>query len=155
MWGYSQVHLNKRIASMGLQVAGGKVCSVVVVYVPNCTADYLAYLGSLVGVLEGLPSGDPKVLLRDFYTHVGNSGVTWRGMIGSNSLPDLNWGGVLFFDFCACHGLAITDTMFERKAAHKCTWHQTTLSQRSMIVFMCHLICDCREWHSCQLIATR
>lgn len=46
-----------------LQVARGKVLSVVVAYAPNCSADYSAFFESLGGVLRGSPSGDPKVLL--------------------------------------------------------------------------------------------
>lgn len=41
---------------------------------------------------------------------------------------------VLLLDFCA--RLAITNTMFKHQVAHKRTWYQTTLSQRSMIVLI-------------------
>lgn len=35
-------------------------------YAPNCSLDYPVFFESLAGV----PSGDPKVLLGDFSTHV-------------------------------------------------------------------------------------
>lgn len=79
VWRYSEVpslalvcwnSLNKRVASMQLQVAGGKVLSVVVGYAPRCSTDYPAFLESLCGVLKELPSGDPKVALGDFNAHL-------------------------------------------------------------------------------------
>lgn len=72
----------------------GSVC--VVAYAPNCSADNLPCLVSLGGVLEGLPSGDPKDLLGNFSSHMGNDGKTWRGMT-------------------ELHYLAITKTMFKHK----------------------------------------
>ncbi|KAI3363271.1 hypothetical protein L3Q82_011558 [Scortum barcoo] len=33
-------------------------------------------------------------------------------------------------------GLSITNTMFEHKGVHQCTWHQDTLGRRSMIDFV-------------------
>jgi len=76
-------------------------------------------LGSLGNVLEAVPPGDSIVLQRDL--NVSNDGMTQRGMIGRNGLPDLNLSGVLFLDFCASHGLSNTNTMFEHKVMHKCT----------------------------------
>ncbi|XP_055362025.1 uncharacterized protein LOC129603656 [Betta splendens] len=42
----------------------------------------------------------------------------------------------MLLDFCARHSLAITNTMFEHKGVHQCTWHQDTLGRRSMIDFV-------------------
>lgn len=53
-----------------------------------------------------------------------------------NCLPHLKHSDVLLPDFCAQHGLSITDTMFKHRAVQKCTWYQAaTFGQRLLIDF--------------------
>lgn len=77
---------------MQLQVTGVRVLSVVVAYA-QC-----AFLKSVGGVLERLPSGEPKVLLGDFNAHMGKDRFTRRGVPGKNSQPDLNRSGAFLLD---------------------------------------------------------
>ncbi len=104
--------------------------------VPTSSTEYPALLGSLGRVLESALTGDSVVLLGDFNAHLARDSDTWRGVFGRNGPHDLNPSGVLLLDFCASYSLFITNTMFEHKGVHKCTWHQDTLGWRSMIDFV-------------------
>ncbi|KAI3358685.1 hypothetical protein L3Q82_015094 [Scortum barcoo] len=53
-------------------------------------------------------------------------------------------------DFCASHSLSITNTMFEHKGVHQCTWHQDTLGRRLMIDFVVGRMIDSGLGHSVQ-----
>lgn len=71
---------NKRVVTVRLQLAGGKVLFVVATQ--NGIGDYPVFLESLVGVPEGISCGDPVLLLEDLKTHMSTDRETWRNVIG-------------------------------------------------------------------------
>ncbi|KAI3360389.1 hypothetical protein L3Q82_002300 [Scortum barcoo] len=128
--------VNERVASLRLRV-GDRSLAVVCAYGLNSSTEYPAFLESLGGVLDRvLQLGTPLFYWGLQRSREGNDSDTWRGVIGRNSLPDLNPSSVLLLDFCASHSLSITNTMFKHKGVHQCTWHQDTLGRRSMIDFV-------------------
>ena len=42
----------------------------------------------------------------------------------------------MLLDLCVNHELPITNTKFEHREVHKCTWYQNTIGQGSMIDFV-------------------
>ena len=69
-------------------------------------------------VLGSAPPGDYLVFLGDFNAHVVIDREIWRGVVGKNDPPGLTPSCVLLLDFCACHGLSITNTIFRHKGVH-------------------------------------
>ncbi len=72
----------------------------------------------------------------DFVLHLGAKpqfrvsnflGCPRWGLGRGTSWSEPEW--CFFSDLCAQHGLAITNTLFEHKVVHNCTWYQTTLAK--------------------------
>ena len=69
--------MRERFASLPVRVAERKALAVVCANEPNSSSQYPAFLESLGGLLEEVPTGASMVLLADYNTHVGNERVIW------------------------------------------------------------------------------
>ena len=76
----------------------------------------------LVGVYDGAPKRDIKILLGDFNAKLGRE-VYYRRTIGKHSLHETsNDNGTRLIDFAASRNIVASSTYFERKDIHKATW---------------------------------
>ena len=76
----------------------------------------------LVGVYDGAPKRDIKIILGDFNAKIGRE-VYYRPTIGKYSLHEnSNENGTLVIDFAASRNMVISSTYFEHKNIHKATW---------------------------------
>ncbi|KAI3361957.1 hypothetical protein L3Q82_012310, partial [Scortum barcoo] len=95
------------------------------------------------GYFIGAPTWDSIVLLGDFNAHVGNNSDTWKGMIGRNSLPDLNPSGVRrsMIDFVVVSSdlLAVCLGHSGKERGLSCQLITTTWCPLSGTVFNSHL----------------
>ena len=126
---------------------GRKTLTVVCVYAQNRRSEYLVFLETPNGVLFacgsswGLqsPVGGLYSTLWWWWRHL-ERGVLDAGPFGLN----LNGGSLL--DFCACHGLSITNTMLKHDA-QKCPWYQSTFGQSLWLIsLLYHQIWGCMSW---------
>lgn len=92
---------------------------------------YSTFLESLGNMFEGTHDGDTIVRLYCFSAHMDNDSVIRR-----EDLSDLNSHGVFLLHFCANHSVSITNTVFEHKTVHMCTWHQDALRHSLRIDFV-------------------
>lgn len=130
---------------MHLQVAGGKVLSMVVAYASNCSMDYSAFLGSQSGVVEGLPSRDPTHW--EIPTHMWATMEKLEGVwLGRTAYLTGNWVVFCYWTSVLVMVLAISNTMFDirwligvygtRPAYVKGQW---------LTSLLCNLICNREE----------
>ena len=91
------------------------------------------------GDLNQLHLWQDIVLLDDFNARVGQDSVTWPKVLGRFGTGKVNSNGELLLSLCSEFQLAIINTFFSHKAAHKHSW----MHPRS------------RHWHLIDYIITR
>ena len=104
-------------------------------YAPNAETQYQPFQDKICAALQKETAAESIALQGDFIAHVGTDDNTWKYVIGTQGVSDMNRNGRCLLQFCATHGLRIMNTFFLQKEIHKYTWYKDSVKQRSIIDF--------------------
>ncbi|GAB1598787.1 hypothetical protein Ahia01_000155900, partial [Argonauta hians] len=114
-----------RIMSLRLPLRDGGHATLFSVYAPTLQADpeeSSKFYSGLRSCLQSTPPGDKVIILGDFNARVGRDADAWRGVLGRHGVGGCNSNGRLLLELCAEQQLTITNTVFQQRDMHKCTW---------------------------------
>ena len=117
--------INDRIMVMRLPLAENVHVTLVSVYAPTMTNPdeaKEAFYQQLDDVIRSVPGNEKLIILGDLNARVGTDDASWANIIGKHGIGKENSNGKLLLSLCARHSLAITNTFFCLKVAHKTTW---------------------------------
>ncbi|XP_061429967.1 uncharacterized protein LOC133356450 [Lethenteron reissneri] len=95
-----------------------------------------AFYDLLSQVLAKVATRDRVILLGDFNARVGHDAGTWSGVIGRHGPDQLNNNGRRLLDFCAAHGLVITNTLFRHRRIHTTSWIHAGSKQEHLLDYI-------------------
>lgn len=119
------IGVNDRLMTLKLPLQGKKIATVISAYAPTMTnPDDIKekFYQDLHSLTTAVPKSDKLILLGDFNARVGKDHETWDGVIGKNGIGKCNSNGLLLLQFCAEHGLLITNTTFRLPTRNKTSW---------------------------------
>ena len=117
--------VNDRLMTLKLPLHGKKSATIISAYAPTMTnPDDIKekFYQDLHSLTTAVPKADKLIILGDFNARVGTDHQTWDGVIGKNGIGRCNSNGLLLLQYCAEHGLLITNTTFRLPARNKTSW---------------------------------
>ena len=117
--------MSDRLMTLRLPLTNERNCTVIATYAPTMTNGQEtidSFYSQLYQVLRAVPNSDKIILLGDFNARVGQDHMTWPKVLGKFGTGKLNSNGELLISLCSEFQLAITNTFFKHKAAHKHSW---------------------------------
>ena len=130
--------VNERIVWCRLK---GRYANIMVVqaYAPTedkPVEDKDAFYGRLGEVVRSAKRHDILLLMGDFNAKVGQEDGTWREVMGVFGVGTRNDNGQRLLEFCAEHGLCVTNTTFNHRLEHKVTWTSPDGGTRNLIDYV-------------------
>ena len=134
--------ISDRMMTLRLPLKQNRHCTIISIYAPtmtNSTENIDGFYDQLNQTLRGIPGSDKIILMGDFNARVGNDYSTWKNVVGKFGTGNANSNGERLLNLCSEFQLAITNTCFKHKLAHKTSW----MHPRS------------KHWHLIDYIITR
>ncbi|XP_033106174.1 craniofacial development protein 2-like [Anneissia japonica] len=88
----------------------------------NSTENINQFYQQLDSTLRTISPSDKIMLMGDFNARVGQDYITWPKVLEKYGCGKLNSNGEFLLTLCTEHQLAITNTFFNHKPAHKNSW---------------------------------
>ena len=113
--------------------------TVIVSYAPtNLAKDNVkhGFFSAVADTIASVSKHDVTIALGDYSATISSSTqsrAAWSGVIGPVSPDNTNDNGDRLLQMCATHGLAITNTWFQRKRIHQYTWLSNDGRTKKMI----------------------
>lgn len=110
--------------SLRIPIDWKKHLTIISVYAPTMTYEETSkdQFYSQLDVLVSGCKNDKLIIMGDFNARVGQGHMAWPNVLGYHGVGKTNSNGERLLNFCAQHGLIITNTLFKSPDAHKTTW---------------------------------
>ena len=133
--------VNERLLTAKFRLPQRKCLTIIQAYAPTSTKqheqDSVIFYAQLQQLVDKVPARDSLLRLGDFNAQLGTTSGEWssvRGLWGHGQPGDTPCdNGLKLLSFCASNGLAITNTFFRHKPAHKATWYHPSGKSTTMI----------------------
>ena len=119
------IGISERLMTWRLPLAKSQYATLVCAYAPtevdsNEQKDHFYEL--LDSTLRNIPRLDKLILLGDMNARVGSDYQVWPNVLGRHGTGSSNNNGLRLLTLCTTFELCITNTIFQQKNMHKCTW---------------------------------
>ena len=112
------------IMIMRISLTKDRNAIIVSAYAPTMTnpeENKETFYSQLKGTLRNIPSTDTLLLIGDFNARIGRENNKWSSTLGKYGIGKCNSNGELLSALCTEFDLIVTNTMFQKKDAHKTT----------------------------------